>query len=246
MFTCCKCKIEKDNFEFAIDKTNNKGRSCTCKECKNIYKKDYRLRPGNIIKERACTKKHHEKIRPRRKEIKELKYILSEISKREKQLQNIIQRDINKVNKQLFKYYNTPILYKKCAKCHTIQDIDCFETSHKRIDGSTAHQSQCDECRKLIHLKSAKKQRTKLKNNLSLLNIEKQKAHERYLRYKEHPNYKARRRLHSIKRRGFKKNVNEIISLKDIKYIKEQFNNQCFNCESIDHLEIDHYYPLSA
>jgi 5-methylcytosine-specific restriction endonuclease McrA len=49
------------------------------------------------------------------------------------------------------------------------------------------------------------------------------------------------------KRRDRKKFVNEKnLTVVDEKCIKELFDHRCFRCGDIDHLQIDHHYPLAA
>jgi hypothetical protein len=41
MFTCTKCCIEKDIFDFPISKVNTRGHYTVCKSCKSNYQKQY-------------------------------------------------------------------------------------------------------------------------------------------------------------------------------------------------------------
>jgi 5-methylcytosine-specific restriction endonuclease McrA len=232
---CCKCKTEKPDTEFAIDRTNRNGRSYTCKACKNEYKKEWNKRPDVIIKQREHHNKWAEKIKqknaPRTSEIKRLDYILSELSKRIDRFDKIIQSNIQSVIDGMYDYYNTPVLYKQCRICGKIKDVDCFETRDGSID---VYRTECRDCRKPIHLANKLRQ----KNNPQYLKYWKE--------YNKSPRRMADRKVRALVRRERAHAVGEQrMGKDDILFIYNQFNNKCFNCGSDINLNVDHHYPLS-
>lgn len=233
MIVCCKCKIEKNDSEFALDPTCKNGRSCTCKECKRKYQKEYRKRPDAIEKRKKYMEEYNNKKNTHKEEIKEFEHLLCEISKRIRKFEYIVNREIKKTIKGMQDYYNYPIIYKQCSKCGKIKDIDCFEIEKYNNNGIAKHRSQCETCREPIRIKSKKNR----KNNTAY--IEKQKE------YNKTPQRKASNRYHGSKRRLIKHNIKESFSSDDILFVFNQFGNKCFNCDSYDNLHIDHHYPLS-
>lgn len=129
-----------------------------------------------------------------------------------------------------------------CNKCKIEKPKEEFPTDRCRKMGRS---TICKQCKKKYILEWRKKSKTYADYKIKNSEKEKQRKHDCYLKYKESNEYKNRNRINGIKRRSHKISVNEIILIDDIEFIKNQFENKCFNCGSTINLEIDHYYPLS-
>lgn len=115
---------------------------------------------------------------------------------------------------------------KTCTKCGKI--FPCTsEYFHKHCRNKDGFKYECKLCsteyKNLQYVKENHKQYIKIhqKNNPEIY----QKATSKY--------------------RSKKENILETYSVEDILYTKTLFTFKCFNCNSTDRLEIDHFYPLS-
>lgn len=57
--------------------------------------------------------------------------------------------------------------------------------------------------------------------------------------------YRASRKINKARRRARTIKLKETFTTRQVKFIFNVFDNQCFNCNSKDKLTIDHFYPLS-
>jgi len=227
---CCNCKKDKLPEEFAIDKTNNRGRSHTCKNCKAEYKKEYRKREHVLMKQKIHSKNYHEKI----KENNKYKILKRKLDRLQHRIEQAHRKNIQDTINQFHKYYNWPLVYRQCNKCGKIKNIDQFEKDRIRKDGTQRYRTQCKQCELPIHLKAVKK----------LKQTEHYKQWNKI--YSQQPHRKYDFKLRVIKRRELSRAIGETrLGVNDILFIYNQFNNKCFRCGSDIKLNIDHHYPLS-
>lgn len=133
---------------------------------------------------------------------------------------------------------------KTCTKCGISRDVDLFVKDKTRQDGRFP---QCKMCRKtyfqsehgkLVHREGNARYSKTPKGKLTSYRTQKryQQTEGGRLMYQQ----AARRRL------ARKFDVDMQLSKADIAFIYHKFDSMCFLCHAVDHLEIDHHYPLSA
>jgi len=104
---------------------------------------------------------------------------------------------------------------KYCLSCHIFKELKYFSKDNSRADGIN---NKCKECVSKITKRYKK-------NNREKVNF--------------------RKSAYESKRRAIKRDINQIFSDKDIEKVFSKFSNKCFNCGSIESLQVDHHYPLS-
>lgn len=145
------------------------------------------------------------------------------------------------------------ILMRICSKCKLRKHESEF---FARKDGACGLRSQCKTCHKAYYQSSSGKQMSR-KYNTSLKRKLKHRIHgrkysssERGLetrkRYMSSINGRAAARGGYLRRRDRALGLDAKLNLNEIKNLYLKFNNKCFNCGSINHLEIDHHRPLAS
>ena len=119
---CSKCNIGKELGEFHKDKSRKDGLSNRCKECRNIYSRQYTIENKESISanKKEYRKKNTEVIKERNKKYNE-------------------KKKLEKKNEE-----KLVVNSKKCSKCNVDKDIVEFHKDHRTKDG---HKSICKECR---------------------------------------------------------------------------------------------------
>ncbi len=143
------------------------------------------------------------------------------------------------------------ILLKTCPRCSQEKPYSAFGTSKR--DGI---QSYCKSCKKeWSHSPSGR-----LCNKLAVSKYQKSTKGKdtlrrqgqsdcgkaRYLRYRQSAKGKQTRLINKRRRRDRKNNLDTQYSVMDEQFTRALFDDRCFACESRDHVQIDHHYPLSA
>lgn len=155
---CCKCGEIKHRDEFANDRTHPKtGKSCTCRNCRTIYKKQYRQLPESKLKQRGYNKKNYEKEHRKNAEKYELIKTYKEIIKRYDDL-ICIMKTKKKQERQI-------ITHRICDKCGIEKPIKHFDRNNIRKDGSIRYKNICRLCR-IEHTRLRDIRRRERKRNL--------------------------------------------------------------------------------
>jgi len=152
--------------------------------------------------------------------------------------------------------HSKSISKKKCAKCKEEKLSKEFYKIKSTKSGLSAY---CISCLKDIASERYKKNKEKIdKKNKEWQESNKEKFIEMKKNWRNqnkeginqyHKDYHKKNphkvREKNRKRRAIKASVNESFTATDELLIKSRFDNQCFNCGSTEHLNIDHHYPLS-
>ena len=145
-----------------------------------------------------------------------------------------------------FRKYKTKIYYRNpCKLCWNTNKNRSFK-KFKTLDEKETKRKQTLK----LYRNSLQGKLSKLKYNISekakIASQKYNKSVEGRLRNKKYrENHPDVYRFHARKRHANKKLIMENYTPLDEKITKIIFGNNCFNCESVSDIEIDHHYPLS-
>lgn len=131
-----------------------------------------------------------------------------------------------------------------CKRGHILDS----KSVYIRLDN---HKKECKMCRRLVNQRTAEKRKIERNfqpkthclhgHQFTEQNTRYDTRGDRYCNTCKRLKARYRKRL----RRDNKSGLDTKYNANDSEYTKQLFNNQCFNCGSLERLEIDHHYPLS-
>ena len=141
---------------------------------------------------------------------------------------------------------------KTCNICKLEKNLAEFGKYKRSKDGL---QSRCKVCDSKSSAKYYQKNKEKICKNKAKWQ---QENKEKMAKYRQEHKEKIKKRTAKYrkenpekcraicrKRRALKKEIQENYTKEDEAFTRTLFNNECFNCQTTEELEIDHHYPLS-
>jgi 5-methylcytosine-specific restriction endonuclease McrA len=133
---------------------------------------------------------------------------------------------------------------KPCAYSHTRKWIST-EEGRKKFNSSHLKYRQTSHGQ-LTRKRADKKRNKTQKRKLWIKNRELDVGRQLWKRkYFSSEKFLTLARHKERRRRELKKAVDSIFTIQDAAFVKNKFQNICFNCGSSERLSIDHHYPLS-